>query len=217
MMIRRSLALALAATALLAAVPGADAAARKPTHRLPPAPAPAAPGRDDMSLGNPKAKVTVVEYASVGCPHCAAWGVQVWPQFKKSYVDTGKVRFVYREMITGNPTLAGAGFLLARCVGPAKYFQVVDGVYRVQEDIMKTGNAYAPLVKIAKDAGLSEDQFNACLHDDAQIKALQARAKQAEDDGVNSTPTFVVNGKHIEGELTLDALGKAIAQASHGK
>jgi protein-disulfide isomerase len=215
-MIRRSLTLALAAAALVAAVPGADAAT-KPAHKPASPPAPAAPARDDMSLGNPKAKVTVVEYASVGCPHCAAWGTEVWPQFKKTYVDTGKVRFVYREMITGNPTLAGAGFLLARCAGPTKYFQVVDGVYRAQDDIMKTGDAYAPLVKIAKDAGLSEDQFNACLHDDAQIKALQARAKRAEEDGINATPTFVVNGKHLEGETTFAALGQAIDQASHPK
>ncbi|MGA0602373.1 DsbA family protein [Caulobacter sp. KR2-114] len=209
-MIRRAFALALAAAALTATLaaplPGAAIAAPSP-----------APARDDMSLGNPKARVTVVEYASVGCPHCAAWGVEVWPQFKKTYVDTGKVRFVYREMITGNPTLAGAGFLLARCAGPSRYFQVVDGVYRAQAQIMQSGDAYAPLVKIAKDAGLTEDQFNACLHDDGQIKALQARAKQAEEDGVNSTPTFVVNGKHIEGETTLAALGQAIAQASRRK
>jgi len=211
-MIRRSASLALAAAALSATALSATALWDAALAATPPAPA-----RDDMSLGNAKAKVTVVEYASVGCPHCAAWATEVWPQFKKAYVDTGKVRFVYREMLTGNPTLAGAGFLTARCAGPTKYFQVVDGVYRAQAEIMQSGDAYAPLVKIAKDAGLTEEQFNACLHDDAQIKALQAREKLAEEDGVNATPTFVVNGKHIEGELTLAALGQAITQASHRK
>jgi protein-disulfide isomerase len=171
------------------------------------------PARDDMSLGNPKAKVTVVEYASVGCPHCATWGINVFPEFKKAYIDTGKARFVYREMLTGNSTLAAAGFLTARCAGPTKYFQVVDGVYRAQAEIAQTGDGYAPLVKIAKDAGLTEDQFNACLKDPAQIAALEARDKRAEADGVTGTPTFKVNGKTVEGEVSLEALGAAIARA----
>lgn len=180
--------------------------------------APAKPAaRDDMALGPAKAKVTVVEYASVGCPHCAAWAAEVFPQFKKTYIDTGKVRFVYREMITGNPTLAGAGFLMARCAGPAKYFQVVDGVYRAQAEILQAGDAYAPLVRVAKEAGMTEDQFNACLKDQAQIDALQAREKRAEDDGVTGTPTFIVNGKKLDGETTFEALGAAVAQAAHRK
>lgn len=178
-------------------------------------PKPAA--RDDMALGPAKAKVTVVEYASVGCPHCAAWAAEVFPQFKRAYIDTGKVRFVYREMITGNPTLAGAGFLMARCAGPAKYFQVVDGVYRAQAEILQAGDAYAPLVRIAKEAGMTEDQFNACLKDQAQIAALQAREKRAEEDGVTGTPTFIINGKKLDGETTFEALGAAVAQAARRK
>jgi protein-disulfide isomerase len=199
-MIRRVLLLALSAVAASSAVLAAPAA-------------PAA--RDDMSLGSPKAKVTVVEYASVGCPHCATWAIEVWPAFKKTYVDTGKVRFIYREMLTGNPALAGAGFLTARCAGPAKYFQVVDAVYRAQAEIIQAGDAYAPLVRIAKDAGLSEEQFNACLHDNAQVEALKARETRAEEDGVTGTPTFMVNGKRVEGEHTLPELGAAITSASH--
>ena len=197
-MIRRTFVFALVAVAAAGAVLAAPAAP---------------PARDDMSLGNPKAKVTVVEYASVGCPHCAAWAMEVFPDFKKTYIDTGKVHFVYREMLTGNTTLAGAGFLIARCAGPAKYFQVVDAVYRAQAGIVQTGDAYAPLVKIAGDAGLSEDQFKACLRDEAQVAALKAREQRAEDDGVTGTPTFVVNGKKVEGEETLAALSNAIAHA----
>ena len=196
-MVRQTLAIALLAGL-------ASAAVAAPTSP---------PARDDMSLGNPKAKVTVVEYASVGCPHCAVWGTTVFPDFKKTYIDTGKVRFVYREMLTGNSTLAAAGFLTARCAGPAKYFQVVDGVYRAQAEIAQTGDGYAPLVKIAKDAGLTEDQFNACLKDPAQVAALEARDKRAEADGVTGTPTFKVNGKTVEGEVSLEALGAAIAHA----
>ncbi len=176
--------------------------------------APAKPAaRDDMVLGSPKAKVTVVEYASVGCPHCAVWASEVFPGFKTAYIDTGKVRFVYREMLTGNPTLAAAGFLTARCAGPAKYFQVVDGVYRAQAGIEQAGDAYAPLLRIAKDAGLTEDQFSACLKDPARLAALQAREKRAEEDGVTGTPTFIVNGKKLDGETTLESLGAAVAQA----
>ena len=197
-MVRQTLAIALLAGLASAAVAASPASP---------------PARDDMSLGNPKAKVTVVEYASVGCPHCATWGINVFPEFKKAYIDTGKARFVYREMLTGNTTLAAAGFLTARCAGPTKYFQVVDGVYRAQAEIAQTGDGYAPLLKVAKDAGLTEDQFNACLKDPAQVAALEARDKRAEADGVTGTPTFKVNGKTVEGEVSLEALGAAIAHA----
>src|SRR5262252_4432484 len=85
---------------------------------------------DEMTMGSPTAKVTVVEYASVACPICARFNNEVFPEFKKKYIDTGKVRWVSREALTGNPALAASGFLLARCAGKDKYFQVTDAVYR---------------------------------------------------------------------------------------
>ncbi len=173
-----------------------------------------------MSLGNPRAPVTVVEYASVGCPHCGVWAREVFPAFEKKYVDTGKVRFVLREMLTGDPTLAAAGFLLARCAGPARYFQVVDAVFDAQPRIALDGAAQPSLLRIAKQEGMTEAQFNACISDPTALKALQDRSDSyAEADKVNGTPTFIVGDRMMEGDQTLEALDAAIAAATpaHGK
>jgi protein-disulfide isomerase len=172
-----------------------------------PAPAP------DMSLGSRRAAVTVVEYASVGCPHCARWAKEVFPAFKTRFVDTGKVRYVLRETLFGDDTLATAGFLTARCAGPAKYFQVVDAVYRSQEEVARQGNAYIVLLGVAKNAGLTQAQFDACLNDQAAIKALNARSDAAVAAGVHETPSFYVNGKKLVGYQSLDDLSAAIAAA----
>jgi len=173
------------------------------------------PQADDMALGSAKAKVTVIEYASVGCPHCAKWANEVFPAFKTKYVDTGKVRYVLRELITGEPRLATAGFLLARCAGPAKYFQVVEAVFARQDAIFNGSvTPAAALGAIATSVGISDDAFKACLSDQAGLDALNARnARHGNQDGVASTPIFFVNGKRIEGEQSLAQLDAAIAAA----
>jgi protein-disulfide isomerase len=170
------------------------------------------PSPGEMSLGDPRAPVTVVEYASVGCPHCAVWANDVFPEFRHKYVDTGKVRFVLREMLTGNGALAAAGFLTARCAGPAKYFQVVDDVFAQQEDIQRQGIDL--LAKIAARAGLTRAQFDACLQDRAALTALSDRTlADAKAHGVDGTPTFFVGDERLDGEQTLEALDAAIARA----
>ncbi|MFI4975268.1 MAG: thioredoxin domain-containing protein [Caulobacterales bacterium] len=171
---------------------------------------------DDMALGDPAAKVTVVEYASLGCPHCGHWANEVFAPFKAKYVDTGKVRFVLRECLTGEPTVAAAGFLLARCAGPAKYFAVAEAVYRDQE-IMFNGEDTPRnvLQRIAAANGLDAAKFDACLTDRAGQVALNARNQRSVDvDKVESTPTFLIGEKRIVGFATLDELGAAIAAAS---
>ena len=171
-----------------------------------------APQADDMSLGDRNAPVTVVEYASVGCPHCARWNNEVFAPFKAKFVDTGRARFVVREMLTGEPDLAAAGFLVARCAGPAKYFDVIEAEYRRQGLILDgEANAGAVLAEIARSAGLTDAQFDACLDDANALKALNARAERhAREDGVDSTPTFFVGGQRIEGYATLDQLAAAM-------
>ena len=166
-----------------------------------------------MALGNPTARVTVIEYASVGCSHCAVWAREVFPAFKAKYVVTGKVRFVFHEMLTGEPTLAAAGFLTARCAGPARYFQVIEAVFARQDDIIKE-SGLGILTGIARDAGLSQERFTACLNDEAALKALDDRTQQdAKDHGVTGTPTFFVGKRKLEGEQSLDQLDAAIAGA----
>jgi len=173
---------------------------------------------DDMSLGNPQAKVTVVEYASASCSHCARWNNDVFPAFKAKYIDTNKVNYVYREFLTPPVQVAAASFLLARCAGKDKYFQVVDSVYRSQEEMFTTGDFRGVLLRIGQSAGMDETQFNACVTDEKNLKALNDRVeKYAKDANITGTPTFVVNGKKVNGEdggeASLAQLDAAIAEA----
>jgi protein-disulfide isomerase len=173
---------------------------------------------DDMSMGNPNAKVTMVEYASVACPHCGRWNNEVFPAFKAKYVDTGRVRYVLREALTGDPSIAAAGFLTARCAGKAKYFSVVDDIYHAQDQMEQTGQPHQILLNIARSAGLTEPQFEACITNDKALEALNARWESYVKQGINGTPTFVINGKvYDKGEMPLPELDAAIALAQSGK
>ncbi len=177
-----------------------------PAGALPVAPA------QDMSLGDPRAPVTIIEYASVGCPHCADWANDVFPLLRKKYIDTGKVRFELHEMLTGSPNLAAAGFLLARCAAPDKYFQVVDDIYAQQADIVRGG--IDTLAKVGERAGVDRPRFDSCLQDTAALEALNARTQaDAQAHGVTGTPTFFVGTERLEGEQSLEALDAAIARA----
>lgn len=196
---RRLLSLALAV-----GVAGGGALAAPAASKLPPQPG-------DMSLGSPKAKVQVVEYASLSCPHCARFNSEVFPAFKAKYVDTGKVRYTLREMLTPPAEVAAAGFMIARCAGPGKYFKVVDAVFRSQS--RWDGDIKPIFLGIAKDNGLTEAQFESCLGSQANMDAVNKRLKGAIDAGVSSTPTFFVNGKKYEGEQSLEKLDAAIAAA----
>jgi protein-disulfide isomerase len=170
---------------------------------------------DDMVMGNPKAKVTVVEYASAACPHCARFNNEVFPAFKRKYVDTGKVRYVYREFLTEPAPVAAAGALLARCAGKDKYFTVLDDFFHGQANAYETGDVRGLIFSVGKKAGLSEAQIEACLSDQAASQALNERVQRyAQVDGVDSTPTFVINGTKLgdlDHEVALADLDAAIA------
>ena len=170
---------------------------------------------DDMTLGNPDAKVTVVEYASASCSHCAKWNEEVFPAFKAKYVDTGRVHYVFREFLTSPIELASAAFLMARCAGKDKYFNVVDAVFRAQPVMYQTGDYRGELLRIAKSSGMSEAEFTQCIRDDEALKALNDRVEKAvNEDKVTGTPTFIVNGKKVgDGEMSMEQLDAAIAEA----
>ena len=198
-MLNRRSALIAAAAALAA---GAALAA--------PAPAP-----DDMSLGNPKAKIEIIEYASLSCPHCGHFNDAVFPALKAKYIDTGKVRYTLKEMLTEPANVAAAGFLLARCAGPDKYFTVVDQVFRSQPRWTQ-GNVKPILAEIGAANGVDATHFDACLQNKAEVDAVVGRAQRAaEQDGVNSTPTLFINGKKIDTvPLTPAELDATIAAAT---
>ncbi len=164
----------------------------------------------DMALGAPEgAKVTVVEYASVTCHVCAAWQEEVWPQFKAKYVDTNKVRYVFREIPTPPAEVATAGFLLARCAGPDRYFDVVHEMLAS----VKSWDAGVPprqtLLQVASGVGLNEQQMQACITDENAIKALETRIRAATAKGVTGTPSFFINDVAVS-DRTLSGLSSAI-------
>jgi protein-disulfide isomerase len=173
---------------------------------------------DDMSLGNAASKVTVIEYASASCPHCARFNNDVFPAFKAQYVDTGKVHYVFREFLTPPTEVAAAGFLMARCAGKDKYFSVLDAIYRGQEAMFQSGDYRGALLKIAESSGMTEPQFTACISDDKAIKALNDRVDTyVKRDHIAGTPTFMVNGKVLDGEQSLASLAAAIKTAQAAK
>lgn len=176
---------------------------------------PTASAQGDMSLGRADAPVTVIEYASSSCSHCARWNQEVWPEFKRRYVDSGRVRYVFREFLTEPRAYAASSFLLARCAAaadrPERYFSVLDAVFRSQEEVFRTGDTRAPLLRIAQSTGMSEQQFTTCLRDEAALNALNDRVERAaREDQIESTPTFVVNGRRLIGEQSLAQLAAAI-------
>src|SRR6201982_3418073 len=165
----------------------------------------------DMALGPKDAKVTITEYASMTCPHCAAFNDQVFPKIKSEFIDTGKVRYVFREFPLD--IMAAAGSLLSRCIAngdPNKYFAVTDLLFKSQSDwVMK--NTTESLSRIGKQAGLSQQQVDDCLKDQALLDKIAADQKYASEVlKVDSTPTFFINGEKIKGETSFEEFDKRI-------
>jgi protein-disulfide isomerase len=165
----------------------------------------------DMALGPANASVTITEYASMTCPHCAAFDETVFPKIKSEYIDTGKIRYVFREFPLD--IKAAAGSMLARCIAKddaQKYFAVVDLLFKQQNDwVMK--NTTDSLILIGKQAGLSEQQVKDCLKDQALLDKISADQKYASEVlKVNSTPTFFINGEMIKGETSFEEFDKKI-------
>ncbi|WP_441234303.1 DsbA family protein [Bradyrhizobium sp. 930_D9_N1_4] len=165
----------------------------------------------DMMLGSKDAAVTITEYASMTCPHCAAFNEQVFPKIKSEYIDTGKVRYIFREFPLD--IKAAAGSMLSRCIAKddaPKYFAVTDMLFRQQNDwVMK--NTTETLTRIGKQAGLTQQQVEACLKDQALLDKIAADQKYASDVlKVDSTPTFFINGEKIKGETSFEEFAKKI-------
>ncbi|WP_420472252.1 thioredoxin domain-containing protein [Brevundimonas sp. FT23042] len=156
-----------------------------------------APAAGDMALGAADgAKVTVIEYASITCPHCAAWQEETWPGFKAKYVDTNKVRYVFRELRTPPANVAAAGFAVARCAGEDKYFDVVHEFFaNIRE--LQGPDPRSTLFRVGNGAGLSNQQIEACIKDPENLTASDERDRQAVRAGVTGTPTFFVNGTQV--------------------
>ena len=165
----------------------------------------------DMILGDEKAPVTVIEYASVTCSHCASFHETTYPELKKRYIDTGKVRFVFREFPPDQ--LAAAAFMLARCAGEGdkdKYFAMMSTLFRSQRQ-WYVQQPIPQLRAITRQAGFTEKAFDACLENQKLLNGLQSMRDRAYNQfGVRSTPTFFINGTKHEGALSIDEMAKVI-------
>lgn len=159
----------------------------------------------ELALGPADAKVVVVEYASMTCGHCANFHNKTFPDLKKKYIDTGKIRFIMREFPLDN--LAAAASMLARCAGGDKAYPMIESLFQTQADwAYAKGSPLPKLFEIAKQAGFTQESFDKCLTDQKLLDQLTAVRTRASDVfGVNSTPTFFVNGKRAPAP-TLEAL-----------
>lgn len=183
---RRQTLAAVLAVPLAAAVPGIALAQ-------------SAPAIAEMSVGDPNAPVTLVEYGMFTCPHCAAFAQEVYPKIKENYIDTGKVRLVFREVYFNKPALWAA--MIARCAPSDRYFGIVDVLFSTQRNWAAEPDEKAMLAKlygIGRQAGLTDAEMDACMQDRAKAEALVADyQKNAAADGIDSTPTFLINGTKV--------------------
>jgi len=162
----------------------------------------------EMSLGSDTAPVTIIEYASMTCPHCADFHEKTFPELKKKYVDTGKIRFIFREFPLDQ--LAAAAFMLARCGGKERYFPMIETLFQQQRD-WAVPRPLGPLMAISKQAGISEQAFNDCLKNQQVLDGIEdVRQRASQKLNVQSTPTFFINGKVFRGAVTLAELEKEI-------
>ncbi|SJM33691.1 DsbA family protein [Mesorhizobium delmotii] len=171
-------------------------AASTPEQLLKPGPLP------EQDFGSADAPVTVIEYASLTCPHCRTFHVEIWPAVKEKYVDTGKVRFIMREF-PFDPRASG-GFMLARCAGEDRWYPTVDLLYRTQDKWARVSDATSALKSIMGMTGMSGSAVEACLSDQALLDKITQVMLAGQVHGVDSTPTFFINGEMRKGALTIE-------------
>lgn len=194
----------LAGAGALAFTPLRVAAQPAPTAEdlLKPGPLP------EQSYGAADAPVTVIEYASMTCPHCRTFHVETWPAVKEKYVDSGKVRFIMREF-PFDPRASG-GFMLARCAGEDKWYATIDLLYRSQDKWARVSDATSAFKSIMGMTGMSGAAVEACLSDQALLEKVTAVMLKGQTYGVDSTPTFFINGQKHKGALTIEQFSEIV-------
>jgi protein-disulfide isomerase len=164
----------------------------------------------DHVLGDPKAPVTIIEYASLTCSHCAHFHTQILPDLKKKWIDTGKVKLVYRDFPLDQVAVKAAQ--IAECAGKDKYFGVLDIVFRGQPQWATGADPIAELAKPLRIAGLGEAEIKACLANDAMMNAVLNDYRSGEALGVNSTPTLFIDGQLYRGSRSVEDIDGVLAK-----
>jgi len=209
---RNILIVAGGAVAVAAIVAGVYFGTRAPAPGAPPAPVASTPETsalasvqpNDHVLGDPKAPITVIEYASLTCSHCAHFHTQILPEIKKKWIDTGKVKLVYRDFPLDQ--VAAKAAQIAECAGNDRYFGVLDIIFRGQPQWAASADPLAELAKPLRIAGMGENEIKACLANEAMSNAVINDYKGGEAMGVNSTPTLFINGQLYRGSRSVEEL-----------
>ena len=163
-------------------------------------------------LGKATATVEMIEYASLSCPHCAAFHNSLWPTLKKEYVDTGKVKLIYRDFPTDKMALAAS--MIARCAPEERYFGMIELMFRTQDDWRRAKNPRSDLTKIGRLAGMSQATVEACLRNQKLFEVvMKQRNEGSQKLKISSTPTFIVNGRKIDGGVSLEEFRQVFDQA----
>jgi len=185
----------------------------------PPAAAGIAPLEDAVAekvMGRDDAPVTMIEYSSLACPHCAAFHRDVLPKIKETYIGPGKVRLIYRDFPLGGLALAAA--MLARCAGSAKYFGFIEVLYRSQAQWSRSDNPRRELARVARFGGISQKDFEACLVNEPLMADIRERAADAQQKfGIDSTPTFIIEGEKVLGAQPFEDFRDVIEKALEKK
>lgn len=168
---------------------------------------------DDRILGKQDAPVTIVEYASLTCPHCAHFAVDVLPALKTKWIDTGKAKLVLRDFPLDEPAVRAA--MIARCAPPDKFYAFIDAFFKDQQQWVMSKDYKAALQRLALLGGMSKTQFDSCFADKSgEDKVLQSRLTATQQLAVDATPTFFINGIKFNGAPEVDAMNAAISQAA---
>lgn len=174
--------------------------------------APLEEAMSEMSMGKANAPVTMIEYSSLACPHCAAFHRDTLPKIKTEYIDTGKVRLIYRDFPLGTPALAAS--MVARCAGRDKFFGFLEILFRSQAQWSRSSNPLEGLSQVARFGGMSKADVKSCLKAQSLLEKIQAVAAQAQETmQVNSTPTFFIGKERISGAQPFEKFKKVIERA----
>jgi len=168
--------------------------------------------KTEMTIGKPDAPVTIIEFSSLGCPHCARFHSDTLPRIKKDYIDTGKVRLIFQDFPLGTPALAAS--MIAHCSGPKKFFGFIEILFRSQAQWTTSGNPMQALSKVARFGGMSEDDVQACLKYQPLLEHIRKGALVGQETyKINATPSFVVEGEVITGAQPFEVFQKVFDKA----
>ncbi|MDX1423889.1 MAG: DsbA family protein [Kiloniellales bacterium] len=167
---------------------------------------------DDNILGDVDAPITIIEYSSLTCPHCAQFHKDTLPEVKENWIDTGKARIVYRHFPLDGLALRAA--MVANCIEGERYFTFLDALFHGQKLWAQASDPVQALSQVAALAGLNGERFEACISDEEEANAILERRKHGEATyDIGSTPTFIINGRKVSGALDYEAFSKILEEA----